>query len=117
MTKAVQADPSASRVYGHCRTCNGLGVYFDVQRRLYYYLNGELHSVHPADFMADSSLNPNPEVSVTSTAPMKQGRVIQRITNAGYYYRVGDVESGLCSMQDEQDGEFDVRLTKQLGVD
>jgi hypothetical protein len=47
---------------------------------------------------------------------MKQGWVVQRVTEAGYYYRVGDVESDLCSMQDEQDGEFDVRLAKKLGV-
>src|SRR3989304_5044178 len=75
------------RVYGRCRACSGLVVYFHVERRLYYYANGDLHSAHPVDFLADPSANPNPKISNESSSPMKQGRVIQRVTDAGCYYR------------------------------
>jgi len=98
-----------------------LVVYLDVDRHLYFYADGDLHpDSHRVDFMEDPSARdrvPGIESVDQSPEPMNQGRVIQRVTDAGCYYRVGAVESDLCTMQDEQDVEFDLRLAQKLGVD
>jgi len=115
------AFPEPKRLYGRCRTCNGLVVYLDVDRHLYFYANGNLHpDSHRVDFMEDPSARDQVrgiEPANQSPEPMKQGRVIQRVTDVGCYYRVGAVESGLCTMQDEQDVEFDLTIAQKLGVD
>ena len=81
---------SSSYVYGHCRTCNGLGVYFNVLEHSYHYLDGRPHEGHEVDFMADASLAPeNPVQQVTEN--MTPPKVAQRITDARLLLSICDL--------------------------
>ncbi len=46
-----------------------------------------------------------------------QDRVIQRINDLGYWYRVGEVELGPFTVDQEEDPKFDVELAAKLGVE
>ncbi len=45
-----------------------------------------------------------------------QDRVIQRISDVGYWYRIGDVELGPFTVDQEEDPKFDAELAAKLGV-
>ena len=116
--ETIQKDPAANRVFGRCRICNGLGVYFNVLEHSYHYLDGRLHEGHEVNFMADASLAPeNPIVQVTEN--MTPPKVTQRIADAGVYYRLrsGGEEIGLFTLEDEENPELDQTLASKLGVD
>jgi hypothetical protein len=108
--------PEETRVYGRCRTCNGLGLYYDTSRQAYFFLNGNPHIAHQADFFLDNSVAPE-KPSKPTDCLLNPGRVSMRVTDPGTYYRVGDVETPLCTAQDEQDPGFDVKLAEKLGVE
>ena len=113
------SEPSASNhVYGRCRTCSGLGVYFNVPEHSYYYLDGKPHEGHEVDFIADPSLAPeNPVQQVTEN--LTPPKVAQRITDAGFYYRLreGGEEIGPFTVEDEEDPQLDQTLASKLAVD
>jgi len=115
---AGKQDDALNREYGHCRTCNGLGVYVDPERKAYFFLNGDVHAAHPVDFYPDRSLAP--ETSRPSTDPMPAiGSVKVRVTEAGSYYSTQSLQEELfVSIQDEnEDPQSDVTVAKKLGVD
>lgn len=120
MDNSVETSTSTfrpDRVYGRCRGCNGLGVYFNVPEHSYHYLDGRPHEGHDVDFMPDSSLAPaNPIEKVSDMTPPK---VAQRITDVGFYYRLrsGGEELGCFTVEDEENPELDQTLASKLGVD
>jgi hypothetical protein len=56
------------------------------------------------------------EINGSSKLEPSTPRVVQRITEAGYYYRAGDIELGPSTFEDEQDPKFDETLAEKLGV-
>lgn len=62
-------------------------------------------STHPAQIKG----SPNDRLS--------QPRVVQHITDVGYYYRAGDLELGPFTVQDEEDPKFDLELAAKLSVE
>ena len=108
----------AERLYGHCRTCNGLGVYLDQDRKAYFFLNGDIHAPgHPVDFFPDGSLAP--ESPRPEPAPVNDAGIKVRVTDAGTYYSSPSLQEELfMSVQDvNEDPQSDVTLAKKLGVD
>lgn len=106
------------RVYGRCRCCAGLVVYFDTKLHAYHYADGALHTGHRVDFVEDRSAEEQaPPLLEKPLAKLSLPKVKQRITDAGYYYQVGGREIGLFTVNDEQDPAFDVNLAAKLGVD
>ncbi len=109
----------SNQVYGHCRTCNGLGVYLDPDRKAYFFLNGDIHTAHPVDFYPDESLAPEaPKVMAESTL-LNSASVKIRVTEVGTYYSTHFMQQELfVSVQDENENpQSDVILAKKLGVD
>jgi hypothetical protein len=112
-------------IYGRCWNCNGLIVYFDRNRHRYFYVDGTEHTAaHQIDFRPDPLVEefqvpPQPTASNTLAKMTSPPRVTQRITPAGYYYKLHGTENeiGLVTVDDEQDPEFDVQLGKKLGVE
>jgi hypothetical protein len=120
------------RLYGRCRACSGLGVFFDYKDHEYYYLNRTRHVGHIVDFWPDPSVEDlAPEKTVTDAqfvpssedSDLKENldfeplKVIQRITPMGYYYRNNDsegIEVGPSTTQDEDNPEFDLNLARKL---
>ena len=110
-----------NRVYGHCRTHNGIGIYFDHVRGAYFFLDGDPH-VHnqdegPVDFYPDPSLSPittNTKLNPTQVTPT----VSIRVTDAGTYYSSPQHPEIFVSFQDENaNPQLDASLAEQLCVD
>jgi len=109
---------SENRVYGHCRTCSGLGVYMDQDRKACFFLNGNPHIAHPVDFFPDGSLAPEKSKLEADSAP-NPGTVKIRVTDAGSYYSNQSMHDEIfVSVQDEnEDPQSDLTIVKKLGVD
>jgi hypothetical protein len=107
-----------NRLYGHCRTCSGLGVYLDQDRKACFFLNGDPHAAHPVDFFPDGSLAPEMSKAEADPTP-NPGPVKIRVTEAGSYYSTQSLQEELfVSVQDENlDPQSDVTIAKKLGVD
>jgi hypothetical protein len=129
-TGEVKDETTAPRLYGRCRACSGLGVFFDYKDHEYYYLNGTRHTAHVVDFWPDPTVEDlAPEKTATDAkflpsfedSDLKENldseplKVVQRITPMGYYYRNPDgTELGLFTVQDEDSSEFDLNLARKL---
>jgi hypothetical protein len=107
-----------NRDYGHCRTCNGLGVYLDHDRKACFFLNGDIHAAHPVDFYPDESLGPGIPKPQADPVPAI-GKVKVRCTEAGTYYSTQSLQEELfVSVQDEnEDPQSEATVAKKLGVD
>lgn len=69
------------------------------------------------ELLPEKSNNRTLAAEVLSEVGSAAPKAIQRITDAGYYYRAGDVELGPFTFQDEQAPKFDADLAAKLGVE
>ena len=98
--------------------CIGDGsiVHFQASTGIWIDDGGHNHSNHELDFgpaeIAPIGNNPAGDIS-------QPGKVVQRITDAGYYYRLreGGEEIGPFTVEDEEDPALDQTLASKFGVD
>ena len=108
---------SNERIFGRCRTCNGLGVYFDKKLRPTSILTAQFIQVIRSTSLETPQLRSKVQVLDNPPAKLSPPRVTQRITDAGYYYQLGGREFGLFTANDERDPAFDLNLAKKFGMD
>jgi hypothetical protein len=77
-------------------------------------IHGEGHQIRELP-SSETTGTPNDEPVVLD--PSEPLKIVQRITDVGYYYRAGQRELGPFAVQDEQDPSFDSRIAKDLGVE
>jgi hypothetical protein len=57
------------------------------------------------------------EIKNSSPGDDTTPRVVQRVTDVGYWYRAGDLELGPFTVEQEQDPNLDLEIAAKLGVD
>jgi hypothetical protein len=87
---------------------DGAIVHYQEATRLWVDVSGRTHTDHNIDLA--------PVKEELAQSELQDGKVVQRITDAGYYYQAGNLESGLCTVEDEEKPDFDTELAKKLGV-
>jgi hypothetical protein len=112
--------PNPTSELGRCLTCGTVIVHFQKATGAWLDDGGRSHSDHEIEF------SPETETSVTTDASLHQAtedltppKVAQRITEAGFYYRLrsGGEEIGPFTVENEQDPQCDNRIAEKLGVD
>jgi len=105
------------RGYGLCLNCPGKTVHYQEATRTWVYDDGSSHTGHLIELLPDTPNIRSHEKELVDELGTTAPKVIQRITDAAYYYRAGDVELGPFTARDEQDPKFDANLAGRLGVE
>ncbi len=102
---------------GRCLTCRTKIVNYQEATGVWIDVEGHSHTGHEIEVSQETASPANLELQNSSEPETKIPRVTQRITDVGYYYRVGDKELGPYTVEDEQDPRFDDQLATKLGVE
>jgi len=111
-TAGSEQDPREG--LGRCLACPSKIVNYQEATGLWVDVSGQSHTGHEIELKPATLPG---EISETWRPESLSQRVRIRVTDAGYYYRVGEVESDLCTVQDEQNPDFERNLAKKLGVE
>jgi hypothetical protein len=103
------------RGQGLCLNCPGRIVHYQEATRTWIYDDGSSHTGHTIEKLPETPQNRADDTNAFSELDSTAPRVVQRITDAGYYYRAGDIELGPFTFQEEQDSQFDANLAVKLG--
>jgi hypothetical protein len=107
--------PGMIKKLARCITDNAI-VHFQPSTGIWLDDGGHSHSNHELDFgpaeIAPTGNNPAADIS-------EAGKVIQRISDSGFYYRLrnGGEEIGPFTVEDEENPGLDQTLASKLGVD
>ena len=100
---------------GRCVTCRTKIVDYQPATGLWIDVSGHSHTGDEIELIPEASSSGEPEPENSSNRESQTSRVTQRVTDVGYYYRVGDKELGPYRVEDEQGLKFDGELAGHAG--